>query len=299
MQAYLCGRQIFVIITVYLVAQITSFPDMDSLPGLGKLPDWFMAIVFKTGLPGALIVVACGQLIPQLLGEEYPITLMRLPLAPQVTKGALILHSMGLTHFALLVTLCVKRLFGLTGSNQRYSYQIYFSRESRLEMLEYAKNIVRQRDQLIDFAIDLEEGACPQWRELSSMITATNAEDFNLQEFETKMNNLAIPVDDSGGLLVNISPQNDELWCGVSSNDNGSNEGTSNPFHPYPSPYQLAQRCRSENKSIPRFLLPPGAAGHVPPHVVAYELMRQMDATEVSVGEADPAASRAHTKSQS
>ena len=142
MEAYLCGRQVFVIMTVFLIAQVTAFPSLISLPGIGELPPWFRTVVLDTGLPGALIVVACGQLIPQLIGEEYPLALMNLPGAGQVTQLALLLYSLGIAHFALLVTFVIKRAFNLRGSSDRYSYQIRFSETKRQEMLAYARNLL-------------------------------------------------------------------------------------------------------------------------------------------------------------
>ena len=50
------------------------------------MPSWLIVAVFQTGLPGALIVVAIGQLVPQLYGVEHPVELMSLPGAEIVVR---------------------------------------------------------------------------------------------------------------------------------------------------------------------------------------------------------------------
>eukprot|EP01052_Picozoa_sp_SAG31_P019571 SAG31_NODE_1432_length_8373_cov_8.838289_6_plen_82_part_00 len=72
---FLVGRQFFVIFVVYLTAQVTTFPNLE-LP----VPYWIQLVIFDTGFPGVLVVMAIGQLMPQLMAASDPAWFMQLPL---------------------------------------------------------------------------------------------------------------------------------------------------------------------------------------------------------------------------
>jgi hypothetical protein len=105
MRRWLGGRQVFVILSVFLLAQLTTFIDMDDFPFTSTpMPDWFKIMFVETGLPGALVVVAIGQLVPQLISATHPLTMMRVPGAEGIVRIAMLLQSLGVTHFAWAVT---------------------------------------------------------------------------------------------------------------------------------------------------------------------------------------------------
>jgi len=114
LQWWLAGRQFFVICSVFVVAQLTTFNDMvywpwrpefwaspananaavttattlmsnmtnmtntTALPP-GAIPVWFRIAVLQTGVLGALVVVIIGQLVPQLVAVPCPILFFSLP----------------------------------------------------------------------------------------------------------------------------------------------------------------------------------------------------------------------------
>lgn len=69
--------------------------------------------MIQTGLPGALVVLAFGQLMPQLIAATHPITFMNLHGAHTVINIALTFESVGVTHFSWLLTAALKFLFNL------------------------------------------------------------------------------------------------------------------------------------------------------------------------------------------
>merc|ERR1719201_404707 len=104
LQWWLGGRQFFVICSVFVVAQVTTFNDMKYWPwaeqfwdtpvttplapnattvaagtGDGEIPNWFRVAVLQTGVLGALVVVIIGQLVPQLVAVPCPILFFSLP----------------------------------------------------------------------------------------------------------------------------------------------------------------------------------------------------------------------------
>jgi uncharacterized membrane protein len=102
-QRFLVGRQFFVVFVVFLSAQITTYSTLE-LP----IPKWLFVFIIETGLPGVLVVLSFGQLMPQLVAATHPITFMDLPGSWLVIKIALTFESMGITHFSWVLTFFTK-----------------------------------------------------------------------------------------------------------------------------------------------------------------------------------------------
>ena len=100
-QQYLAGRQFFVIVTVFIIAQITSFPQMQYLPftdyPVDQLPGWINLICFKFGFLGALLVLWTAQLIPQYFANRYPDVFLNFPGNFLVVRLCLLIESIGPT----------------------------------------------------------------------------------------------------------------------------------------------------------------------------------------------------------
>lgn len=100
-QQYLAGRQFFVILTVFVIAQITSFPSMEFLPftdyPVAQLPDWITLICFKFGFLGAMLVLWTAQLIPQYFANRHPDMFLNFPGNFLVVRLCLLIESIGPT----------------------------------------------------------------------------------------------------------------------------------------------------------------------------------------------------------
>jgi len=146
LQWWLAGRQFFVICSVFVVAQCTTFNDMvywpwrsefwepaatttpaplvTTMAGLnttvsllpatpaplpeGAIPPWFRVAILQTGVLGALVVVIIGQLVPQLVAVPCPILFFSLPGSYYILKIGLLFHTIGITYIAFLLTLIVR-----------------------------------------------------------------------------------------------------------------------------------------------------------------------------------------------
>merc|ERR1719397_1404508 len=62
---------------------------------------------------GVLVVLAFGQLMPQLIASTHPITFMNLPGANFVINLCLGFEAVGVTHFSWVLTFITKWIFGL------------------------------------------------------------------------------------------------------------------------------------------------------------------------------------------
>jgi CBS domain containing-hemolysin-like protein len=91
------------VFVVFLSAQITTYSTL-SLP----IPRWLFIFIIETGLPGVLVVLSFGQLMPQLVAATHPVTFMDIPGSWLVIKIALLFEALGITHFSWVLTFFTK-----------------------------------------------------------------------------------------------------------------------------------------------------------------------------------------------
>ena len=66
---FIIGRQFCTVLVCFLIAQVSTFPTW---PSDGYDPVGFF-ILIRSGLVGVMIVLSCGQLMPELLAAQYPL----------------------------------------------------------------------------------------------------------------------------------------------------------------------------------------------------------------------------------
>ncbi|NQV17468.1 MAG: hypothetical protein HQ534_02870 [Armatimonadetes bacterium] len=95
---FLAGRQLVVIVVVFFTAQLTSFPNLNTIPFTNLvLPGLFVSLFFKLGIFGALLVLWTGQLFPQFLANKYPLWFMNLYLNNLTLNISFWIERIGLT----------------------------------------------------------------------------------------------------------------------------------------------------------------------------------------------------------
>ena len=75
-QRFLVGRQFYVIFVVMLISQVTTFP---TVPRPQIIPEFIWTGYTGTALYGALVVLAFGQLVPQLVSAHHEVFFCNLP----------------------------------------------------------------------------------------------------------------------------------------------------------------------------------------------------------------------------
>lgn len=98
---YLAGRQLLVILIVFIVAQITSFNNFNEWPFTEQkffpwMMPWFQIVFLNLGILGALFVLWTGQLLPQFLANRHPQRFLNIPIVPHVIQLALAIEKIGL-----------------------------------------------------------------------------------------------------------------------------------------------------------------------------------------------------------
>jgi hypothetical protein len=96
----LVGRQFVVILLVFLIAQITSFPDISD--NFLELP-YAILYILKSGLPGIVIVLTFGQLVSQIFVEEFTIPFLNLHGCYSMIMLSLAIERIGVCHFSWLL----------------------------------------------------------------------------------------------------------------------------------------------------------------------------------------------------
>lgn len=92
----LAGRQIVVVITVFVVAGLSSFPHMEMLPFTDvEIPTLFLPAI-EIGFPGALVVLWVAQLMPQYYATRNAVAMMNTRIATWALDLAFALDAMGI-----------------------------------------------------------------------------------------------------------------------------------------------------------------------------------------------------------
>lgn len=261
---FMSGRQVFVILTVYLITQITTFPTLVTLPFFDDvvLPSWFLDGILSPGIPAVLLVASLGQLLPQLLATQFPSFVLQACASNVVIWCALALDACGFTVVAWMVsesTVFYARL-PATPTLQRT-----YIDHSKLQVIHYVYDL-----------LDSEDGDCVETADLEVGLQEQLVEgcDEGLE---------MVPISDTTDLAANASSNNgsnrNSRTASLDSDHHGAGDFDPLESSGYPTPTQLAIQVleASDSNTVPRFLLPPGHDKHVPPHVVAFQLMQQQD----------------------
>jgi hypothetical protein len=252
-QRFLVGRQFFVVFVVFLSAQLTTYTSMP----LDALPRWLFIVVIETGLPGALVVLAFGQLMPQLIAATHPVAFMNLPGSLFVIRLALVFAALGITHFSWVLSAFVKWCCSLTSQERRPPRRLVGSLadddddNKKASFLAHEKMSVEvlDADQLYSGAQRGMESA--EQSAVSSREMATWVKDQACQNMFQK-------------------------W-GVKHDHETVAE--------LPTPSDIVRSLVSKNEPVPRYLLPPYHPKHIPPHIVAFEMLRRDEVSKRAVQE--------------
>jgi len=251
---FLIGRQFFVVFVVFLCAQLTTYPD---LPKKGW-PNWLFTLVIETGLPGALVVLAFGQLMPQLIAATHPMRFMNLWFSWSVVALTLALEFIGIAHFAWVLSWFVKLIFHW----------------GKVEKNITDLNTVNQPGTGKVVAATIHNENTDTTMEVTSA-EAIDAAMFNAAVTGTEEVDAEKPKEQDSVTppwLTNRKGDEETLY-----HDWGYNNLSGTPF---PGPKQIVDHLVAQNKRVPRYLLPPTHKMHIPPHVVAYDLLNKEDKLE-------------------
>lgn len=321
-QRFLVGRQFFVVFVVFLAAQLTTYPGLPK----DSMPKWLYIAIINTGLPGALVVLAFGQLMPQLIAATHPITMMNLVGSYQVIQLALGFEFIGITHFSWLLASVVKRCSGLDddaagsrvvdGSSEHHhggsssssssgsgsgsgsagnggssvmtgnpndsdlQHQSTFTNPSWLASTEIRSSESPLKPLLDSWSnirsrMDLDVGtldASQLYEGAERGLEPSTTSDIRSREMMAWLQTQSM----SGSR--NLASLYESRTAETKTANSKVNSTTSSlESDDFPSPADITRFLIQSSRPVPRYLLPPHHEKHIPPHIVAFDLVRRHD----------------------
>jgi len=290
-QRFLVGRQFFVVFVVFVCAQLTTYPTLPR----DIVPEWLMVAVIDTGLPGALIVLAFGQLMPQLIAATHPRSFLNLFGTRQVVLLTLWVESLGITHFSWLLVRVVKWCFSM--KDAAHDADDNMSMSSMEEGIQPGSTSALT-SKLNPLLLPHEEYEA--WQDAKTSLDL-DASDPSLQTLIHEGATLGVEASSAADvgskktmawlrahslrlpLNLGLGGKDARMMCDMGSvharaaRTSVSSTSPADPFAFYPSPAQLVQYLMDANCPVPRYLLPPNHHKHIPPHIVAFDMISRHD----------------------
>eukprot|EP00301_Raphidiophrys_heterophryoidea_P006937 c12747_g1_i2.p1 GENE.c12747_g1_i2~~c12747_g1_i2.p1 ORF type:complete len:286 (+),score=88.87 c12747_g1_i2:431-1288(+) len=238
------GRQILVVIAVFFAARLTTQHDMQTLLGM-PVPYWVRRSVMETGVLGVVVVAVFGQLTPQIVASVYPIDFVEmLPGAQVLCRMCLACESLGVVHL-------------------NYKVADFFVWVLRI------KNKHESKD-LLETAINTEMQAHQSKVGSGERVRLKSGTTNKLLALCEVMDRIAESNDvDQESEIFQLALQRHPHLFDSFPSAIGHNL--------YASPQQIWSQIQSHGftQSKPGFLCPVTNPSHVPPHIVAAQVMAQ------------------------
>mmetsp|Transcript_5330 Transcript_5330/g.15197 ORF Transcript_5330/g.15197 Transcript_5330/m.15197 type:complete len:411 (-) Transcript_5330:127-1359(-) len=231
LQRFLLGRQFLVVFIVFLCSQVCTLHVRRPV----GIPSALWWPVVKTGLPGSLVVLAFGQLTPQVLASRCPLQFCNTVGAYIALVVSLAVESAGATDFPkLLMASCWRFVF-------LFRPAAVHEKSLDLRSIQEGRALAR-----IAQIVGL-------WGHSGVASLAELSENLFLCDEQAPCASAASVSDD-------VCPATSKVLHVP-------------PDRSYPTPTGIAEYLESIGEEVPCFLLPPHHERYVPPHVAACALM--------------------------
>jgi hypothetical protein len=264
-QRFLIGRQFFVVFVVFLSAQLTTYPTLE-LP----LPSWLFTFIIETGLPGCLVVLAFGQLMPQLVASTHPITMMGLPGSYSVIQMALMFEAIGVTHFSWVLTFIVKHVFKMSSGDV---FTVRMSQtKSRTRNKKQNSRSSKSRSKVRAAGGDDNEKKI-QKPELFDSFICREMMAVNIIDVDSLYSSAECGL--SAAVPEDMAHSETLKWLRDDSTQNVFSAWGHTGKNTLPQKRDIVRHLVRNGLPVPRFLLPEHHPHHIPAHIVVMELIRR------------------------
>jgi hypothetical protein len=103
-ERFLMGRQVCVVVLVFLAAKLTTLELQDGKDFLFPVPQWVQSVFFETGFLACVVVVILAQLMPQIAAAQFPVHFLQIFLMRPAYYFCIFLEMTGLTHSCWLLS---------------------------------------------------------------------------------------------------------------------------------------------------------------------------------------------------
>lgn len=104
-QCFLIGRQVIVVFCIFVLGRCTTFESF-----FEPIPKWFDEWVMFSGVLGVLVVVQIGQLTPQILSSNVPVSYLNMPLMNWIYYFCVWIEKTGICYTVWLMSSCLQKL---------------------------------------------------------------------------------------------------------------------------------------------------------------------------------------------
>nr|XP_018671041.1 uncharacterized protein LOC108950256 isoform X1 [Ciona intestinalis] len=268
-ERFLMGRQVFVVFLVFFIAKLTTIvlEDLNS-DFFFPVPHWLYVSLLETGFITCVLVVIVAQLMPQIVAAKFPVHFLDMRIMFIAYYACIFVEMSGVTHACWLLS----HLFGkLAGMKDKIEVKVSPSYPDSDDCLPTYGDSCAQDGGDHDVKIALRKvGECIQ----SGLPT------YDAQSTIDKIRSV------NKGIDVELSEDKQRiLRCYL---DNHPEKFYAFPSvignKAFPAPQELAEQFRRMNSEVPGFLRDISDPGHVPPHIVACELLLLISELNVSSG---------------
>lgn len=268
-QRFLIGRQFFVVFVVFLSAQLTTYPTLE-LP----LPTWLFTFLIETGLPGCLVVLAFGQLMPQLVASTHPITFMDLPFSWATIQMALMFETLGVTHFSWVLTFIVKHMFRMTPGDQFTVRQSQTKSRTNTKKSNLRSNSRSSKSRSKKSQIaDSNDGKTIHKPELFDSFIDGESMVVNVMDVDSLYSNAECGLSAAGP--DDMAHTETLKWLRDDSTQNVFSQWGHQAKNTLPQKRDIVRHLVRTGQPVPRYLLPEHHPHHVPAHIVVLALIRR------------------------
>lgn len=256
-ERFLMGRQVCVVFLVFLAAKLTTLELEEGDKFLFPVPKWVQSTFFETGFLACVVVVIIAQLMPQIAAAQYPVHFLQIFLMKPAYYFCIFLEMTGLTHACWLLSGLLTRLFGMkdddtTRNPNDYEYpdDIIDNIEGTLDQVDVVekKEKLKESNAMANPMIEYGEEPTPQLSRFTALVEKLNDE-FTPDSLRAVK------------LYLNNHPEKFAQFPSMVGNKL------------YPAPQHLIADIKDEGLPVPPFLTDISDPNHIPPHIVACELL--------------------------
>ena len=269
-ERFLMGRQVFVVVLVFFAAKLTTIYLEDGESFLFPAPFWFRAAFLETGILSCLVVVIIAQLLPQIVAAKYPVHFLQFLIMRPAYWACVGLEATGLTHICWVLAAGMERLAGMEDDKTTIN-------PNDLQLLETEPNRVPSNGGTDSDSACVDMGVTGFGFDNKAVTTTKSdlEEKYKMEDlqaaqfsrFSDLVNTLNRSIDpDTLAVLrhyLDTHPEKFQQFPSVVGNKL------------YPAPQAIAQQISDEGHDVPKFLTAISDPEHIPPHIVACELLAQ------------------------
>ena len=255
-ERFLMGRQVFVVFLVFFAAKLTTIHLKEGDQFLYPAPRWFQAVFLETGILACVVVVIIAQLMPQIVAAKYPVHFLQILVMRPGYYACIFVEMTGLTHVCWLLSYSFSYVTGMKDDEWTKNPNTINAVDALKEM-EACLEVTINKDDDKDSARGSSEG--PDDKEKVSDTQASRYSDLVR--------------------CINDTVSTDTLRVMRHYLDNHPEKFQKFPSvigsRIYPAPNAIADQIQADGHEVPHFLTDITEPEHVPPHIVACELIAQ------------------------